>query len=87
MSESVAASLQKRQLVAHTVFIKFRWADFTTFTRQKSFEVGIDQAEDIERVGVAIWEENWPPGQRMRLLGIGVTNLESPISRQLSFDF
>src|SRR5690606_8206273 len=34
MAEDVARSLQKRQLVAHTVTVKFRWADFTTFTRQ-----------------------------------------------------
>ena len=87
MSESVAKSLQKRKLVAHTVYIKFRWADFTTFTRQKSLEVGIDQAEEIYRVAHTIWRENWPPGQRMRLLGVGVSNLEEPSMRQLGFDF
>lgn len=87
MCDSVARSLQKRELVAHTVFVKFRWADFTTFTRQKSLEVGIDQVADIYRVAHMIWEAHWPPGQRMRLLGVGVSSLEQPTLRQLGFDF
>lgn len=87
MCAGVAKSLQKRELVAHTVFVKFRWPDFTTFTRQKSLEVGIDQSGEIYRVAEAIWEENWPTGQRMRLLGVGVTNLEKPKMRQLRFEF
>ncbi len=79
---SVAQSLRRRNLVAHTVRVKFRWADFTTFTRQKSVTVGIDDQEKIYRLALAIWRENWPQGQRMRLLGVGVTNLEAPEARQ-----
>ncbi len=87
MCNSVAKSLQKHKLVARTVYVKFRWADFTTFTRQKSLEVGVDQAEDLYRIAHTIWQENWPAGQRMRLLGVGVSNLEEPTLRQLGFDF
>jgi broad specificity phosphatase PhoE len=32
-AESVAQSLQKRSPAARTVRVKFRWADFTPFTR------------------------------------------------------
>jgi DNA polymerase-4 len=81
-SASVARSLQRRNLVAHTVRVKFRWADFTTFTRQKSVAVGIDDEEKIFRLALAIWQENWPQGQRMRLLGVGVSSLETPAARQ-----
>ncbi|UCG25456.1 MAG: DNA polymerase IV [Chloroflexota bacterium] len=81
-SASVARSLRRRNLVAHTVRVKFRWANFTTFTRQKSLEVGIDDEEKIYHVALAIWRENWPPGQRMRLLGVGVSSLEEPVARQ-----
>jgi len=81
-SASVARSLQRRDLVAHTVRVKFRWADFTTFTRQKSVTVGIDDEEKIFRLALAIWQENWPEGQRMRLLGVGVSSLEAPAARQ-----
>jgi DNA polymerase-4 len=87
MAAQVAASLQKRKLVAHTVRVKFRWANFTTFTRQKSIEMGTDNADAICRLALTIWEENWPKGQRMRLIGVGVTNLEEPQGKQLAFDF
>jgi hypothetical protein len=29
----------------------------------------------IEQIGLAIWREHWPPGQRMRLIGLGATGL------------
>lgn len=87
MAGKVAQSLQKRQLVAHTVTVKFRWADFTTFTRQRSLEVGIDDAESIYAIAEAIWTEHWPPGQKMRLLGVGVSKIEAPQVRQLGFNF
>lgn len=83
MCHTIARSLQKRQLVAHTVTVKFRWADFTTFSRQASVDVGIDRAEDIYGLAHRIWQENWPSGKRMRLLGIGVSKLEEPAGRQL----
>lgn len=84
MSDSVAESLQRRGLLAHTVFVKFRWDDFTTFTRQKSIDTGVDQPEDILRLAEGIFLEYWPDGQPMRLLGVGVSNLELPHGRQLT---
>ncbi len=87
MTSQVTQSLQKRQLVAHTVTVKFRWADFTTFTRQRSLEVGTDDAETIYSIAEAIWLEHWPPGQKMRLIGVGVSKIEAPTIRQLGFPF
>lgn len=87
MCQQVAHSLQEEKLVAHTISVKFRWPDFTTFTRQRSVEVGVDSPEEIYRLALAIWEENWPPGQRMRLLGVGAGKLEEPSGRQLGLGF
>ncbi|MCA9967265.1 MAG: DNA polymerase IV [Anaerolineales bacterium] len=84
MSQSVAESLQQERLLAHTVSVKFRWADFTTFTRQKSLAVGTDDAELIYQLAETIWEQNWPVGQRMRLIGVGASNLKESTRRQLS---
>jgi DNA polymerase-4 len=86
-SASVARSLQKRQLLAHTIRVKFRLANFTTFTRQKSVQVGIDDEETIFMVASAIWQENWRRGQKLRLLGVGVSSLEEPAARQIEFEF
>ncbi|NCF64906.1 MAG: DNA polymerase IV [Chloroflexi bacterium] len=87
MCSSVARSLQKRNLIAHTVTVKFRWDDFTTFTRQKSLAVGIDREAEIYHLASAIWQENWPGNPPLRLLGVGVSNLENPDVRQLGFNF
>lgn len=83
MCASVAKSLRKKGLVAHTVTVKIRWADFTTFTRQKSYEIGFDGEQELLRRATAIWRENWEPGHTIRLLGVGVSNLEVPEVRQL----
>ncbi len=87
MCAALARSLQKKELLAQTVNIKLRWADFTTFTRQRSVSVGIDQEADIFRLAHALWQENWPPGKPVRLLGVGVSNLETAVIRQLPLDF
>ena len=83
MCASVTASLRKKGLVAHTVTVKIRWADFTTFTRQKSYVVGIDSEQEILQSATAIFRENWDAKHFVRLLGVGVSNLETPEVRQL----
>jgi DNA polymerase-4 len=84
---AVGQSLRESNLMAQTVYLKFRWADFTTFTRQKTLAVPIDSDEEIRRMAHAIWEENWPRGQRVRLLGVGVSKLSEPQQIQLGFNF
>ena len=86
-AESVSRSLQKRNLVANTIKIKLRWSDFTTFTRQKSVTVGIDDAESIYRLAESLWLENWESGQPIRLIGVGVSGLKEIEQRQLGFQF
>lgn len=87
MAEDVAESLRKRRLVAHTVRIKLRWPDFTTFTRQQSLEVGTDEAATILRHAEALFRDNRPPRQPVRLIGLGVGSLREAEERQLGFDF
>lgn len=83
----VARSLRKEHLLARTVRIKLRWPDFTTFTRQRSLEAATDDEETIFRVALALLDENRPPEQAVRLLGVGVSGLEPDEARQLSFGF
>lgn len=83
MAAEVAAELQKRNLLAHTVRVKFRAPDFTTFTRQRSLEIGIDDAETLYRLAAAIWAEHWPTSKPMRLLGVAAAGLVAGEGRQL----
>ncbi|HFQ93338.1 MAG TPA: DNA polymerase IV [Anaerolineae bacterium] len=87
MCKRVTQSIRKRQLLAHTVTVKFRWADFTTYTRQKTVEVGFDDAQTLFILAQAIWQEHWPRDKKLRLLGVGVSGLEKTEARQLGFDF
>ncbi|MEM9777605.1 MAG: DNA polymerase IV [Chloroflexota bacterium] len=82
MAESVSKSLKRQNLIAHTVTIKFRWNDFTTFTRQRSVENGIDSGREIERLANAIFKNYWE-GEKLRLIGVGVSNIIEPTGRQL----
>ncbi|MCA9864974.1 MAG: DNA polymerase IV [Anaerolineales bacterium] len=83
MSADVADELAKSNLLAHTIRVKFRWSDFTTFTRQRSLAVGTDDAATVFRVADVIWRENWPVGRPMRLLGVGAASLVAGEGRQL----
>ena len=83
MSAEVAGELSKRNLLAHTIRVKFRTPDFTTFTRQRSLAVGTDDGATIYRVALALWQENWPAGRPMRLLGVGAASLVAGEGRQL----
>jgi DNA polymerase-4 len=82
MSESIAKSLRRKNLIAHTVQLKFRWNDFTTFNRQRSVENGIDSAREIERLATAVFDGFWE-GEKLRLIGVGVSNIIEPTGRQL----
>jgi len=83
MCTTVAGSLQQRKLVAHTVTLKIRWSDFKTITRRKSYAVPFDSEQELMRRAAVIWRENWRQGQYIRLLGVGVSNLEVLQVRQL----
>jgi len=84
MTESVAARLRRRRLVAQTVRIKLRRADFTTFTRQQTLDQPTDQGQVIYERARRLLERNWREGQMLRLLGVGVSGLLDDAGYQLS---
>ncbi len=75
MSEKVAWCLRREGLVAQTVWIKMRYGDFTTFTRQLTLEHPTDRADVIDDVARQLLDENWQRSRLLRLLGVGVSNL------------
>jgi DNA polymerase-4 len=70
------------------VQVKIRRSDFRTVTRQRSLrppDNGTDQLFAIARDLLAIWLAR-NPGQRIRLLGVGGTNLAPAEQRDLFSD-
>jgi len=75
MAESVAARLRRSHLVAQTVRIRLRLADFSTFTRQVTLDQPTDQGQVIYERARLLLQRNRREGQKLRLLGVGVSGL------------
>jgi hypothetical protein len=60
-----------------TVKLKLRWADFTTLTRQVTLAQPTNLDSDIYEAALHLFEQTWPLGKRVRLIGVGVSGFES----------
>jgi DNA polymerase-4 len=88
LAETTAARMRKSHLQAGTVQVKIRQADFQTFTRQRSVQPPVNSTDQVYHVACELlgaWlEEN--PGTRVRLLGVGGSNLSPAEQRDLFAD-
>ena len=76
-ADHIAAKLQKQGLKARTVKIKLRWPNFDTLTRQSTLEQPTDEAQIINHNARKLFDNLWQPGKKVRLLGLGVSGLDS----------
>lgn len=83
LSEKVGSRLRKADLAGCVVQIKIRYSDFSTFTRQAVMKECSNLDQDIAELAQELFVKHWAAGRPVRLLGVGVTNLEKP-HRQLS---
>jgi DNA polymerase-4 len=81
-SAEVARQLRKNELAGSTIKLKIRWPDFTTLTRQTTFNHRTDQEEEIAKAALDLLKSVRKPNQAVRLIGVGVSGLGQPI-RQL----
>ena len=86
MSNGVAEDLKRTGLAGGTVSIKLRYGDFTTLTRQMALAVPTDEAIDIYRAALVLFERAWDPGRPVRLLGVGAQHLAEPTGQLSLFD-
>ena len=76
LSSYTAKSLQRKNLRGKTIKLKCRWSNFETLTRQKSLSSPTDDPEIISSIARTLLRETWTQGRKVRLLGVGVSNLE-----------
>ncbi len=86
-AEDVAKSLTKRRLAAHTVQVKIRYGDFTSLTRQVSFEEPLTEAKEIYRLGCWLLGRERLVNRPLRLIGLGVSGLVEARGNQLNLPF
>ena len=75
MAAEVAESLDRHDLLARTVTLKLRFSDFTTITRSMSRARATAAKEALQETTNQLLKANWLPGQAVRLVGVGVSNL------------
>ncbi len=83
LSEEVGEVLRKKGLRARTVKIKVRFSDFTTITRQLSFDIPTSSTEMIRSLARKLFEEKVAGNKKVRLIGVGVSNLTGKKEGQL----
>jgi DNA polymerase IV len=83
LSEMVGRRLRRDGYHGKTVHLCIRYADFTTFGRQKDIRGFTDDGYNIYRIGWNIFKSLYQPPLKVRLLGISVSSLVKDI-RQLS---
>lgn len=82
-ADDIAAKLNRGRLAAHTIQVKVRYSDFTTLTRQISFEEAIINAKDIYRFGCWLLGKEKLVNRPLRLIGLGVSGLTELRIQQL----
>jgi len=82
-AEEIAADLLKQQLTARTVQVRVRYSDFTTLTRQITFEDATADAKAFYRFGCHLLARHNLVHRPLRLLGLGVSNLAAPAQQLL----
>lgn len=70
MSEKVGRRLREHALHARTVQIKFRYSDFTTFTRAQSLDHATQLDTEIYQTARALFHRHWQAGRPIRLIGV-----------------
>ena len=86
-ASEVAAKLQRHGLAALTVQVKVRYGDFSTLTRQCSFDEPVSEARDLYRLACWLLARHRLVDRPLRLLGSGVSGLVEAREHQLVFDW
>lgn len=85
LADAVATRLRAAGVSGRTVTLKLRFGDFRTITRSHTVDGGVDSAHQLARIGRDLLDlVDVGPG--VRLLGIGVSQLDQGRSQQLSLD-
>jgi DNA polymerase-4 len=84
MSEKVSFRLHSNSLKGNTIFIKVRYSDFSTYSRQKSLKVAVNSSEEIYQISKTLLNKDNLLKKPLRLLGVGVANLCSEGKEQLN---
>jgi len=84
--EEVGSRLRQEKVAARTVQLKLRYADFTTLTRRRTLTQPTQDEMTLYEVAVQLLTAERIQGKRIRLIGIGGSNLVPPEVQTDLFD-
>jgi DNA polymerase-4 len=88
-SEAVARRLQSNGVLARTVTLKLRYANFQLLSRSASLAVPSDDPAELARAVGRLMRANWDRSRAVRLIGVGVSRFvpsESWLQLALPFE-
>jgi len=86
LSEKVSVRLRAHHARARTITVKYREADFSTYTRRVTLEEAVDTAEKIFPAALGLLNSLLRPGILVRLIGVSGSNLVTESSgEQMEF--
>ncbi|MGH9628340.1 MAG: DNA polymerase Y family protein, partial [Bryobacteraceae bacterium] len=74
LSQMVARRLREHHLHSRTIQVKYRYSDFSTFTRAATLDHGTQLDIDLVEYSRALFRANWT-GAAIRLLGVQASSL------------
>ena len=87
LSEMVGRRIREQGFSARTIQLKFRYSDFSTFTRAQSLSAATDVDMEIFATVMKLFRDNWDPMRPIRLLGVHASNFQdSPAQLDLLGD-
>ncbi len=86
LCRKVGYRLRKSKLTGYTVRIKIRWPDFQTQTRQLTLQQPTSQDSVILSSARELFFILWKKGMKVRLLGVGVSQLCDAVHQLALFD-
>ncbi len=83
LSEKVSFRLRKHNLIGNSISVQIKTKNFEVFSHQKKIDVSTDQTKTIYEVSRSLLEKIHN-GQKIRLIGVRVSNLSSKDECQMS---
>ena len=83
LAEDVGMEARRYSYKGKTVSIVIKYGDFQAITRQKSVSPTF-LTRDIYNTGIGLLADNWDGKRPVRLLGIGLSNIQEDYDRQMS---
>ncbi|RMF69639.1 MAG: DNA polymerase IV [Calditrichaeota bacterium] len=84
LAESLSRQMRSDKLKGRTITLKLRLEDFSTFSRSKTVPDFIDSPLLLRAVAVDLYRKVPKKGMKVRLVGIGVSQLNSISGEQLA---